>query len=295
MASAILLIVITISTVLQNIFKKQYNGKTKNTGAITFCFISAFCAIPVFIATANHPMIFSSELIPHSIAFAVSYAVALVFSIYALQYGSLAITSLILAYSLLIPTLNGIIFFHEEPKWSFWGGIILLMISIFLINYKNEKDTESANNKFSFKWIIFVALAFIGNGMCSTTQSIQIKAFSHLEYTMTSEYMILALIISTVVMVIVSLFSERNEIIPATKKGWFFAVLCGVINGLTNYMVIAIQKLNELPVSVIFPCISGGGMILTFIVSLTLFKEKMTKAQTVGFFVGVASVVLLNL
>ena len=44
-----------------------------------------------------------------------------------------------------------------------------------------------------------------------------------------------------------------------------------------------------------FEGVSGGGMVLTFIFSITLFKEKMTKAQTAGFFVGVASIVLLNL
>jgi multidrug transporter EmrE-like cation transporter len=50
-----------------------------------------------------------------------------------------------------------------------------------------------------------------------------------------------------------------------------------------------------LPVSILFPCVSGGGMIITYVVSRVLFKEKMTRAQTVGFFVSVASVVFLNL
>ena len=112
---------------------------------------------------------------------------------------------------------------------------------------------------------------------------------------MKSEFMILAYIISMVFMLVYSLFTERKDMILSVKKGWLLAILCGAFNGIVNLLVILLLERKELQSSVIFPTIAAGGMILTFIVSLTLYKEKMTKAQTTGFFIGVVSVILLNL
>ena len=295
MLSAFLLIITTSMTVVQNVLKKYYNGRTGNKGPMTFCWISAIFAIIAFALSAKHPMQFDSSLVPYSIGFAVAYTVALVFSQYALQTGSLAITSLILSYSLLVPTFYGILFLNEVPGWSFWVGIILLVISIFLMNYSSESGKENVKKeKVSVKWIVFVILAFIGNGMCSTAQTIQLNAFKDFEYPMNSEFMILALVISSVSMFIISLFSEKKDVVISVKHGWYFAVLCGAFNGLTNLLVMLMQKMG-LPVSILFPCVSGGGMIITYVVSRMLFKEKMTRAQTIGFFVSVASVVFLNL
>lgn len=64
----------------------------------------------------------------------------------------------------------------------------------------------------------------------------------------------------------------------------------GVLNGLTNYGVI---KLNEVkfPASIMFPIISGGSIILTFVCSFILFKEKLSKRQLIGASIGVVAIV----
>lgn len=291
LSTAYLLIVIFGCTV-QNVLRMKYNEKTANRGVYTFCWISALVAMVVFAFTIKQPATFDVALIPHSVGFAVSYIVASVFLVLALQEGSLAITSLIISYSLIIPTFYGLIFLKDEPSVCFWIGLVLLFVSIFLINYKSEGE---AHSRFTLKWLLYVVPAFVGNGMCSVTQSVQVNAFKNSPNPMSSEFMVIALIITTVVMLLFSLFGEKKDFGALIKHGWHFAVLCGLFNGIVNLLVILLQRLGELPVSVIFPCISGGGMIVTYIVSLTLFKEKMTKAQTVGFFVGVFSVVFLNL
>lgn len=63
-----------------------------------------------------------------------------------------------------------------------------------------------------------------------------------------------------------------------------------VLNGLTNYGVI---KLNEVkfPASIMFPIISAGSIILTFVCSFILFKEKLSKRQLIGASIGVVAIV----
>jgi multidrug transporter EmrE-like cation transporter len=50
-----------------------------------------------------------------------------------------------------------------------------------------------------------------------------------------------------------------------------------------------------MPVSLMFPIISAGGIVATFIISQVFYKEKLTKIQFVGFLTGLASIVFLSI
>ena len=76
---------------------------------------------------------------------------------------------------------------------------------------------------------------------------------------------------------------------PCLKYG----VIKGFANGFMNYLVMVTSAL--LPNSVLFPSISAGGIVLTFICALVLYKEKLSVTQYIGYALGTASVVLLNL
>jgi multidrug transporter EmrE-like cation transporter len=47
--------------------------------------------------------------------------------------------------------------------------------------------------------------------------------------------------------------------------------------------------------SVMFPVISAGGIVISFIISLVLYKEKFSIMQYIGLILGITSIVLLNL
>ena len=51
---------------------------------------------------------------------------------------------------------------------------------------------------------------------------------------------------------------------------------------------------GKMPVSLMFPLISAGGLIVTYIVSRFFYKEKLTKIQFIGFIFGLMAVVFLN-
>jgi multidrug transporter EmrE-like cation transporter len=65
------------------------------------------------------------------------------------------------------------------------------------------------------------------------------------------------------------------------------------MNGMVNLFVMLLS--GKMALSLMFPLISSGGIIITFFVSTLFYKEKFTKAQLIGFIAGVASVVFLNI
>lgn len=265
----------------QSIVKKPYTQKTNGAGVYFFNTLLSAAALLFFVVTSSK-FSFDISFIPYSISFAVSYAVASVFMVLAIAYGSLSLTSLFISYSLLIPTFYGLIIGDPIGK-GFIPGMILLVISLFLTNKSGEKG------KISFKWIIFVILSFVGNGVCTVVQKMQ-QVSSNGAYK--NEFMIVALAIVTIVMFIMTLFTQRKDIKLFAKVGWHWAVICGVLNGMVNLFVMILS--GKMPVSLMFPLISAGGLIVTFLVSRFFYKEKLTKLQLAGFLCGVASVVCLN-
>lgn len=275
----------TVTLTAQNIFKKQYSLCCKGSDYFFSAAVSLLSLL-FFLLTAGIPRI-SAEVLPYSAGFAAVYALAMVYSVLAFKAGSLAITSLLLSYSLILPTLYGFLFLNERITALKCGGIMLLLISLFLVRF--EAKQEDTTNKPSTKWMIYMVIAFISNGFCSVIQNAQQRKFQGVQ---NSNFMIFALIISTVVLFVFSLIFERNTMINALKKGSVWAAACGICNGATNYLVMVI--IAVVASSVFFPVLSAGQLILTFILSVSVYREKFIPRQIAGLFCGLASLVLLN-
>ena len=160
------------------------------------------------------------------------------------------------------------------------------MISLFLVNKKNDKDKSPV----TFKWILFVFLAFLGNGLCSTFQKMQQAKF---DGAYKNEFMILSLGIVAAVLFAVALITEKRDIKQSLRHARMIAPVCGIMNGITNMLVMILSGM--MAVSLMFPLISAGGIIVTYIVSKFFYKEELTKMQFIGFLIGILSLVFLNI
>lgn len=69
--------------------------------------------------------------------------------------------------------------------------------------------------------------------------------------------------------------------------------MCGAANGLVNLFVIILS--GRMPVSVMFPVISAGGIVAAALVSVFLYKEKLSLYQKIGMFLGTLAIVALNI
>ena len=273
-----------LTVTCQDIFKKKFNQKC-NTGVFSFGGMISFFAMLFFIAV-NRDWSYSVSQLFYSFGFAVAYTTANLFAVLAIKYGSLAKTTLIVSCSLLIPSFYGIIFLGEPVGVKLVLGTVLLVVALIMINY--EKDTSPT----SLKWAIFALLAFVGNGMCSVVQKIEQNTFGNEGQNV---FMIVALAMVTVMLFVMSLASkeERRERKRVLRVGWLWAALCGVCNGLCNYLVLYLNP--RLPASVMFPVRSAGSVVLVFFYATLIQREKFNLRQKIGYAIGIVSIVLLNL
>ena len=282
----LLIFLCTLTSTVQIVFRKQFSLRCQG-GDYFFNATVSFFALLFFLLTADR-IRFSTEILPYSVGLAAVFALATVCLGLAIKTGSLAITSLIISYSLIIPTLYGFVFLNEKITVIKCGGILLLLISLFLVRAKAQGEEKSA--KPTVKWVIYLVLAFIANGMCSVVQNAQQRKFDGAH---NSNFMILALIISTAILLVLSLIFERNTILNALKKETVLSAACGICNGATNYLVMVI--IAVVASSVFFPVLSAGGLVLTFVISLVFYREKFIPRQIVGLACGLVSLVVLNI
>ena len=287
MVNSIYIIIAVVAISLQHICKKAYNEKMFGKAVIIFSALSSLTAAIFFIFQVKLPVSIDIKILPYSVLFALGYGSAVLFSVLAIGCGSLSLTSLITSYSLIIPTLYGLVFKGDKISGFLIIGLILLMISLFLVNFvKGDKGTAKIN----VKWIIFVSIAFLGNGLCSAVQNAQVEAFGG-KYK--SEFMSIALLLVFLVLMIVSFTSERNHLKSTVQKGILPIIICGAANGLVNLVIMLLSARME--ASVMYPLVSAGSIILTYLISCFWYKEKLSLMQNIGFVLGVASVVFLNL
>lgn len=283
MGMLIALAVVGIS--IQDFFKKKYNCIESGERISIYCFnlMIVLSAMIFFVPMTGGRFDVNKELIIFAVFFAATYFCATFFSVRAIEEGSMSLTSLFMSYALIIPTLYGVIFMDEEFSGIKIAGMVLLLISLYFVS--NVKKGE----KISGKWVLYVLLMFLGNGLCSTFQRVyQIRSGG----TGKAEFMIIALGIIAVAMVILIAVSEKRIEFPKIRNGGIFAVLCGIANGGANLLTMVLAKY---PALIVYPTISAGGIILTFILAKFFFREKMSSNQYIGICIGIISVVFLNI
>lgn len=283
MLNAFLLITIILFISGQNVTKKVYTKKCGSGGVYLFNTILSASALLFFIVTSDG-LHFRLALIPYALAFGLAYIIGSVFAVLAYAEGSLSLSALLISYSLMLPTLYGLLFLEDPIGNGLFPGIGLLLLSLLLIN---KKDGEI---KLSLKWFIYVGLAFLGNGFCTIFQKMQQVAF---DGAYKNEMMIIALAFVALSMGVLSICTERKGLKTYARHGWMPSLLCGIFNGIVNLFVMILS--GRMSSSVMFPLISSGGIVLTFLISKFIYKETLTKTQYIGFALGTSAVVLLNL
>ncbi len=280
----LILSVIVLSVSSRNIFRKIYSDKRGKENIYIFNMVAAITSIIFFLLWSRGNLKFDLTTTLYAVGFGICFLTCMTGMGFAIKYGSLSLTSLVLSYSLIIPTLHGIIFLKEAVKPALIIGLLLLLASLYLINKSDEKS------KITLKWGVFALLAFLGNGGCSTVQKMQQVACGG---NYKNEFMIFAMLVVAVVMAVKGLLIDRDFEQLSFKNGGICAPAYGCANALANLLVMVLSGLMSS--SLMFPTISGGGIIVTWIVSKFFFKEKLTTMQNAGVILGIAAVVILSI
>ena len=146
------LIIAVISTSLGSVFCEFYNRKTvgyKNATQL-FNFVRLCSTLVVWGIIYACDFSFEWGVLWYSLGFGLCFALVNVCIIYAFQYGSVALTSLILQTSLIGVTIWGLIFWKAPVTTLVVVGLILVLISLALCIFE-KKNTDKSTKKLSHR------------------------------------------------------------------------------------------------------------------------------------------------
>lgn len=284
--AALLILVSTVTHLAESLFIKHYNTKHSKGGFLFTAFVSFFSML-FFLLTDRGGFQVPRELWIYAIAAGVLYCSASFLTYVALQIGSYAMSMLILSYSIVLSIGYGIIFLKEQVTLFTCIGLALMLVSIYLVR-ASKKETDK--KKASFKWVICIGIAAMGSGLFGVVQRMQQLRFDNV---CTNEFMVIALSFSGCVLFLIGLKQNHKDLQYVLKNGLLWTAGAGISNGLTNAMVVFLYTL--MPISLSSPIRVGVKILLSFVLSLLVFKERFEKRQIVGVLFGTAALIFLNI
>ena len=230
----------------------------------------------------------SLEVIPYSIIFGVGYALCNAFLVHSLNSGPMSLTSLLIQLSLISATIWGFFFWEAKFTPLVAIGLVAVVISLWLCLYKGKTEKQ---NKFSWKWLLYVAITFVGNSACTIVQRTQQIVFDG-KYG--NFFMLVAVGISTIISLVIYLKSNKKDSLIILKKSGYMPISAGFFNVLANFCVILLAT-STLSPSIVYPVIAVGVLMITTLVSFIVFKEKMKWWQYIGIVLGIIATAILNI
>lgn len=261
--------------ILNKICKKDL--KT-NSHIHTFnMFAYLICMVFLAISLINNKVSLFTVLL--ALLFGVVTVLAAFYKMLSLSNGPMHITLLITTSSMIIPTMSGI-FFGE----TFSLNKLLVVIALIAFIYISlGKTSDIKANK---KWLLFCFLSFVFQGSIGVLQKIH---QSSVYKTETSGFLFVTFLCSVIYSKIMAKKSVKE--LGFNKKHILFALVSGIcIYGMN---ILNLKLSGILPSQLFFPLVNGSAIVLSSLISVVFFKEKLSRKQYIGLFGGILSLVLI--
>ena len=204
------------------------------------------------------------------------------------QKSGLSVVSVATKMSVVIPILFGVLYYKEAIGIYKVIGIITALIAVYLVSAKAKKEVTLKK-----KNLIFPILVFLGSGTIDTSlKFIEDRYISEGDVSIFSATVFLAA-------GVIGLLIIGYQIIKGTFKFEFKNVVAGVCLGVPNFFSIAmlLKALREpgFDSSTIFTINNVAIVMLSTILGILLFKEKLTTKNWIGILLAVGSILLVTI
>lgn len=284
-----LLLSVSASTLLFVIFKLFEKYKVNTLQAIVVNYITA-CITGIL--SYNSP-IHINEIISSKWfygALILGFLFISVFNLMALtaQRNGLSVASVASKMSVIIPVIFGIYIYKESIGMQKITGIIIALIAVYLTSVKSQKSSKGLN-----KSLLFPFLLFFGSGVIDAS-------IKYLETTYVSKNGIpifSATIFSfaaTIGVVVLFIKAIKGQF-KFNYKSILGGILLGIVNYYSIYFLLKALQYKNLESSTLFTVNNVAIVMVSTLIGLLLFKEKISKINWLGILLAIISIIMVTL
>ncbi len=202
------------------------------------------------------------------------------------QKNGLSVVAVASKMSIAIPVIFGILVYHEGT--GFWKlmGISIAMISVYLTSVKTKKGIT-----ISKKDLIFPILVFVGSGIIDTSLK-----FLETNYVAQDDISLFSATIfgfAAIIGILVLGYQVLTGKTTLQAKNLIGGIILGVPNYFSIYFLIQALRTEGIESATIFTINNVAILIVSTLLGIILFKEKLLPKNWAGILLAILSIILV--
>jgi drug/metabolite transporter (DMT)-like permease len=284
MAIIYLLLSIVFSTFINLVFKWFSVFKVNKIQAILVNYLVCFSIGFILSGDFNLLKIIGSDWFKYCIILGSLFvAIFLSMAMTTEKYG-VSVNAVSAKMSVIIPVLFAYVYNSERLTIQFVVGILLSLLSIYLITKKKQIIIPK-------KYIYLPIIVFLGSGTIDTSLKLLELNYSNDISINTISYSIFlgAFLVGTTFYTIKNQFNFSNW----SSRNIISGIILGIPNYFSIYFLLTAIKSFSLKSAFVFGINNIGIVLLSTLLSVIIFKEKLTLINKFGVLISVLSIILI--
>lgn len=284
MAIIYLLLSIVFSTFINLVFKWFSVFKVNKIQAILVNYLVCFSIGFVLSGDFNLLKIIGSDWFKYCIILGSLFvAIFLSMAMTTEKYG-VSVNAVSAKMSVIIPVLFAYVYNSERLTIQFVVGILLSLLSIYLITKKKQIIIPK-------KYIYLPIIVFLGSGTIDTSLKLLELNYSNDISINTISYSIFlgAFLVGTIFYTVKNQFNFSNW----SSRNIISGIILGIPNYFSIFFLLTAIKSFSLKSAFVFGINNIGIVLLSTLLSVIIFKEKLTLINKFGVLISVLSIILI--
>ena len=271
--------------------KKTSELLTKRSALVLFCIyefsLSALFGLVSVILSGGFKG-FGFTVVLYGVLSGLAMLLSTVCSLTAMKSGAISLVSLFATAGLIVPCLANHFFFHKRMSIMQWVGIAIFIVAAYLL----IATSKNIFGKFSFKTFLLLIGALAAEGFTMVTQQLFAESSKSPNVTLFSFISFLSIAVLMVPVLPIVAATEKERLKPMDKR-LIIPGLVAALSILSISMLVTYATSIASPV-VIFTFSAGGNMIMSALVGIVFFKEKISIKGWIGIVLGITSMIFLK-
>ena len=212
-----------------------------------------------------------------------------IFNIMALtsQRNGLSVASVASKMSVIIPVIFGLYAYNESLSFQKGIGIALALLAVYLTSAKSKSES------FSTKGLWLPILLFFGSGVIDT--SIKFLETTYVSKNGIPIFSATIFVIAGIIGIVILSAKAIKGTFKFDYRSIFFFFLLGIVNYYSIYTLLKALQFEGFESSTIFTVNNVAIVMLSTIIGLIAFKEKLLTKNWIGISIAIVSIILVTL
>ncbi|MBP1735108.1 MAG: prediced transporter protein [Deltaproteobacteria bacterium] len=271
---------------IQGFLYKVAAEKRCDTARTTFIFMATVAALSfIFWAHLREPMGNLATLTILAFVNSLTFLAATMSFIEALKFVPATTAYSVARLNLVILTIFSFVWFHDRLSMYQISGIVIALAAMLTLT-KGMNQGEAKQEHFK-KGFAFLMISLFTSAIAAISSKYAAMYVGKLSF--------LAFVYSIAALSSAALFKKPNINTPQSDKA-VATVTIGLAMGILNFFgyYAFLMALFKGPLSLV-ASITGMHFVVSVLLSILIYREKLTSARLVGFFLTILSIVLLSL